>query len=86
MIRLIAAQSSADVYNETSEDIEHTVIAVISWLSKDAQSFQQSSNLYNSDYFREESEEMKIRLCTALADFFSPAYSNSFWNANKQQV
>lgn len=67
-----------------SDDSDHLVVAVLSSLTKDAVSFERATKLYNSDFFRTESLETKIKLCTALADFYGPQFSNSFWNANRQ--
>ncbi len=82
MIRTVTVKAEV----ETSEDIEHRVVIIIGSLTKDAECFQYSSNLYNSDFFRDETPEMKLGVCTALANFFAPDYSNSYWNSNKLPV
>ncbi len=80
-----ASQVLAEVTADPHE-VDHVVVSVISSLTKDAVCFERSTNLYNSDFFKSESPQMRSALCTALADFFAPSFSNSYWNSNRQPM
>lgn len=68
-----------------SSEVDHLLMTILSTLDKDAIGFERASKLYNSDFFRNESLETKVRLCTALSDFYAPKFQSSFWNTNRQQ-
>lgn len=65
------------------DDPESLVPSVVASLTKDAKAFAYASNLYNSDFFSNESVETKTALCTALATFFGTEFQNGYWNKNR---
>jgi hypothetical protein len=65
------------------DDLTELVPLVLASLTKDAKAFSYASNLYNSDFFINESVETKTALCTALASFFGPEFQNGYWNKNR---
>lgn len=66
----------------SDEEIEMTVHKIVSRLGTSSRDFDHASQQYNSDFFKGEPAEFKIRLCTALAKHFS--LTNTFWSKNAE--
>ena len=63
----------------SEQEVDDAVISIISSLGKDFKAFQHASNMYNSDFFKAESNLFKQQLCKALKFHFAE-YQNNFWN------
>lgn len=61
------------------DQIDQTVMTIMSTLGTTAKDFDLASRMYNYDFFRDESQEFKQSMCNALRAHFS-SYPNSFWN------
>lgn len=78
----MAIQDFSDPLESTqvpADKVDSTVTTILSSLGTDIKAFQQASAMYNSDFFRNESQEFKASLCNALKAHFKN-YQNSFWN------
>lgn len=83
MIPNVSALGRKNVVVLSENEIDSLVRSILSSLTKDAKCFERSTNLYNSTFFKTESFETTTRLCSALADFFAPEFSNSYWNTHR---
>ena len=64
---------------ETHESIEAHCAIILSTLGRNYDDFSRASEMYNSTFFKDESEEFKVALCTALYEHFSQK-TNTYWN------
>ena len=79
-----AAKATADL-----ETVDHSVMVILSSLTRDSLSYERAVALYNSDFFKGETPEFTQAVCQALHSFFKPlGYTNVYWltNAGPQDV
>jgi hypothetical protein len=62
----------------TDDEIDRAVQAALASHGRSARDFEHASQHYNSDFFRDEPEEFKRRMCVALHSAFQPR-QNPFW-------
>jgi hypothetical protein len=65
-------------------EIDRLVNKVLSSLGTTARDFEHASREYNSDFFQDEPDEFRRRLCRALQLHFKHVGTNTFWNKNAE--
>lgn len=67
----------------TEEEINSSVVSIIGSLGSSQRDFQHASEMYNSDFFRDEPLEFKVSLCNALLVHFK-GHQNHYWTKNSK--